>query len=171
MWLKVNTVKTNVVHFRKKRSKTIFEFIFDNTVSNIVDRYKYIGTILNQGPIRRLNEHLDFSVTCSILSGAAGRKLGAVISKFKGLTNVGFNTFDKMCHTSVVPIIDYGSGIWAYKHFGEGDTIQFRTIRYFLWVHSKAPLLVLERDMGWISFQTFVKIGALIIKISYILLV
>ncbi len=50
--------------------------MFDNTVLNIVDRYKYLGTILN--------EHLDFSVTSSVLSGAAGRTLGA----FKGLKNV-----------------------------------------------------------------------------------
>ncbi len=70
--MKVNTEKPNVVHFRKKRrSKTVFEFMFDNTVLNIVDRYKYLGTILN--------EHLDVSVTSSILSGAAGRALGAVI--------------------------------------------------------------------------------------------
>ncbi len=66
---------------------------------NIVDKYKYLGTILN--------EHLDFSVTSSVLSGVAGRALGAVISEFKWLKNVGFNTFDKMFQISVVPIIDY----------------------------------------------------------------
>ncbi len=53
-----------------------------------------------------------------------------------------------MYHTSVVPIIDYGSGIWGYKHYAEGDKIQFRAIR-----HSKAPLLALEGIMGWISCQ------------------
>ncbi len=60
------------IHFRKKRrSKIVFEFVFDNTVLNIVDRYKYLANILN--------EHLDFSVTTSVLSGAACRALGAVI--------------------------------------------------------------------------------------------
>ncbi len=67
---------------------------------------------------------------------------------------MGFKTFDKMYHTSVVPIIDYGSGIWGYKHYAEGDKTQFRAIRYFLGVHSKAPLLALEGDMGCISCQT-----------------
>ncbi len=71
-WCKKWRLKVNT---EKRRSKTIFEFMFDNTVLNIVDRYKYLGTILN--------EHLDFSVTSSVLSGAAGRALGAVISKFK----------------------------------------------------------------------------------------
>ncbi len=66
---------------------------------------------------------------------------------------MGFNTFDKIYHTSV-PIIDYGSGIWGYKHYAEGDKIQFRAIRYFRGVHSKAPLLAMEGDMGWVSCQT-----------------
>ncbi len=96
--------------------------MFDNTVLNIVDRYKYLGNILN--------EHLDFSVTSSVLSGAADQALGAMISKFKGLKNVGFNTFDKMYHSSVRPIIDYGSGIWGYKQYDNGgDKIQFMAIR------------------------------------------
>ncbi len=128
--LKVNTGKTNLLQFMKrKRGKTVFEFMFDNTESNIVDRYKYLGTILN--------EHLDFLVKSSVLSEAADRALGAVISKFKGLTNVGFNTFDKMYHSSVVTIIDYGSGIWGYKQYGDGDKIQFTAIQYVLGVHSK----------------------------------
>ncbi len=28
-----------------------------------------------------------------------------------------------MYHSSVVPIIDYGSGIWGYKQYGDGDKI------------------------------------------------
>ncbi len=91
--------------------------MFDNTVLNIVDRYRYMGTILN--------EHLDFSVTSLVLSGATGRALGAVISKFKGLKNVVFNTFDKMYHSTVVPIIDYGTEIWGYKEYGDGDKVFF----------------------------------------------
>ena len=145
--LKVNSEKTNVVHFRKKgKSISGFEFVFDNTVLSIIDIYQYLGTVSN--------EHLDFTVTSSILSAAAGRALGAVISKFKGLKNVGFNTLEEIYHSSVVPIADYGSGVWGYKQFGEGDKIQFRAIRYYLGVHSKAPLLALEGDIGWISCKT-----------------
>ncbi len=45
--LKVNTEKRNVVHFCKRRSSKT-EFVFDNTVLNIVDIYKNLGTILNE---------------------------------------------------------------------------------------------------------------------------
>ncbi len=54
----------------------------------IVDKYKYLGIILQ--------EHLDFNVTASVLASAAGRALGAIISKFKSFKNAGFNTFSKM---------------------------------------------------------------------------
>ncbi len=45
-------------------------------------------------------------------------------------------------------------GIWGYKQYGDGDKIQFKAIRYFLGVLSKAPLLALEGDMGWTSSKT-----------------
>ncbi len=82
--------------------------MFDNTVLNIVDRYQYLDT--------KLNEHLDFSVQSSALSRAGGRTLGAIISQFKGLKNV--------------IIIDYGSGILEYKQYENGDKIQLRPIGY-----------------------------------------
>ncbi len=44
--------------------------------------------------------------------------------------------------------------ICGYKQYGDGDKIQCRAIRYFLGVHTKAPLLALEGDMGWTSSKT-----------------
>ena len=73
--LKVNINKTNVLHFRNKRkSKTSFNFKFDGATLDIVNQYKYLGTVFS--------EHFDFEITSSILAGAAGRALGAIISKF-----------------------------------------------------------------------------------------
>ncbi len=72
--LKVNTDKTKVVHFRSKRKRcTEFNFTFDNSPLNVVNKYKYLGVILE--------EHLDFNLTSSVLANAAGRALGSVISK------------------------------------------------------------------------------------------
>ncbi len=74
--LKVNADKNNVVHFRGKRKAcTKFNFKFDHNELKIVDRYKYLGIILQ--------ENLDYNVTRSVLARAVGRALGAVISKFK----------------------------------------------------------------------------------------
>ncbi len=139
--LKVNTGKTNVVHFRNRRKKnTNFNFKFDGVSLDIVEKYKYLGNIFN--------EYLDFKVISTVLAGAAGRALGSVISKFKTFKNIGHNTFFKMYHSYVVPIMAYGSGVWEYDNSEVGDKIQFRAIRYYLGV-----LLALEGDMGWNSYK------------------
>ncbi len=67
------------------------------------------------------------------------------------MKNIGYNTFFKMYHSYVVPIIDYRSGVWGYENSEAGDKIHFRAIRYYLGVHPKTPLLALEGDMGWNS--------------------
>ena len=62
----MNADKTNVMHFRHKRTTcTKFNFKFDHNELKIVDRYKYLGIILQ--------ENLDYNVTTSVLAGAAGR--------------------------------------------------------------------------------------------------
>ncbi len=60
-----------------------------------------------------------------------------------------------MYYSSVVYIIDCGSGIWRYKQYDKVvDNIHFRTIWHFLGVHSKAAFLALQGDMGWTSSKT-----------------
>ena len=141
--LKVNIDKTKVVHFRNKRVKrTDYDFKMGQESVDIVDRYKYLGVYLN--------EHLDYNVIANTLAGAAGRALGGVISKFQSFKNVGFNTFSKMYNTGVVSVMDYCSGIWGYGKFDCCSKIQQRAIRYYLGVHSKAPLYAIEGDTGWI---------------------
>ncbi len=83
------------------------------------------------------------------MAGAAGSALGAIISKFKCLTNVGFNTLSKMHQANVIPIVDYSSSVWSWANYKFCLKVQQRAIRYFLGVHPKAPLLGLEGDMEW----------------------
>ncbi len=49
-----------------------------------------------------------------MLAGAGGRAQGNIISKFKFLKNVGFETYTKLYHIGVVPAMDYSSGIWGF---------------------------------------------------------
>ena len=77
---KVNIDMTKVVHFKKKSTaETNASFYLGDEKIEKVDKYKYLGVYLD--------EHQTIANT---LSGAAGRTLGSVISKFK---NVGFQTY------------------------------------------------------------------------------
>ena len=54
-----------------------------------------------------------------ILARAAGRALGAVLTKFKNFRNIGFNTFQKLFDTSVSPS-------WVmHLRFGDIKTMHF----------------------------------------------
>ncbi len=52
----------------REKSKTSFNFKFYGVTLDIVNQYKYLGTVFT--------EHLDFEITSSILTGASGRSLG-----------------------------------------------------------------------------------------------
>ena len=140
--LKVNNAKTNIMHLRGKRKKpTDFTFKFDGTNLQIVEQYKYLGFWLN--------EHLNYDVSAERLSEAGSRALGAIVSKFKLFKNVSYGTFTKLYNASVVPVIDYASGVWGFSKANCCDKIQNRALRYFLGVHKFCPVPAMHGDMGY----------------------
>ncbi len=70
-------------------------------------------------------------------SGATGRALGSIISKFKLFKNVGFESFSKLYHSRVVLVMDYCSGIWGYKNLEMCQKIQQRALRFYFGSPSK----------------------------------
>ena len=142
--LKVNTDKTNIVHFRPTRQqKTNFNFKYGEHIINMASEYKYLGIIVD--------EHLKFDSCISALASAAGRALGAIISKFKELKNVAYHTYTKLYNSGVTPILEYSCAVWPCAKANEIDVIQNRAMRYFLGVRKYAPNAGLSGDMGWIK--------------------
>ena len=126
--VKVNTGKSEVIHFRKKntlRSEHVFK-LYDGEFKKVAT-YKYLGVILD--------EHLSYETCISTLSNSAGRALGGVINKFKSLRNVGYETFTKLFESGVKPIMEYGASIWGFKDCHKFDIIQNRAMRYYLGIH------------------------------------
>ncbi len=79
MEIKSKHIKTNIVHFRRKRKpQTTFKFKFENNSLNIVDRYKYLGVVLQ--------ENLDFKITEEVLADATGRAITVKICKMRMVT-------------------------------------------------------------------------------------
>ncbi len=112
--MRVNIKKTKIVHFRTKtQPRTDFNFMFNNEIVECVDKYKYLGIILD--------EYLDFNITVTVLASSASRALGSIYSKFAKLKGISFSTFTMIFHSGVVPILDYCSGIWGYHSFGQID--------------------------------------------------
>ena len=142
--LSINTEKTQIVHFRKKTTpRTDLIFIFGDVTLKVVSSYKYLGMVFH--------EHIDYNACVDILTSSASRALGSVIAKFKTFEDVGFDTFNKLYHSMVVPITDYCSSVWGYGIFTKAASIQNRAICYVLGVHSKAPLAGLQGEVSWIT--------------------
>ena len=108
-----------------------------------------------------IDENLDFNTTAKVLANSAGRALGGIISKYKKLRGLGFNTYTTLYEAGVTPILDYCSGVWGSQKFGQIDAIQNRAIRFYLGIHRFAPNLAINGDVGWISSQVRRKVNML----------
>ena len=97
-----NLEKSNVAHFRNSSvPRTNCEFHIGNLDNNkvqVVDRYRYLGIVLN--------EFLDFSVTARVVADAAHRALGLLISKDKIQGSMPYKVFTKLYNALVQSIID-----------------------------------------------------------------
>ena len=140
--IKFNNQKSNVVHYRKRNTEpTRINFYLSNQMVERVKQYKYLGVILH--------EHVDFGVAAEVLAGAGARALGSILHKYNKMKGLGYYTYSKLYQACVCPVLDYASEIWGYKGYDTIDHIQNRAIRAYLGVHSLAPNLSIQGDMGW----------------------
>ena len=152
--LKVNINKTNVIHFRpKSQTQSNFEFKYGQHHIEYTNKYKYLGIILN--------EHLEYSIIAETLANSGKRALGSIYSKFRRIKGIGCNAYSKLYHTGVTPILDYCAGVWGNNKFEKIDSVQNKAIRWYLGVHSFAPNLAIQGDMGWVNSRTRRKIEML----------
>jgi hypothetical protein len=96
--MKINLAKSKIMHFRKKgteRSKVKHELAKNKLL--FVDKYKYLGVILD--------EFLEFKINEEILAGSGSRALGVIIAKYKKLENMGYKTYTKCYKSSVCPVL------------------------------------------------------------------
>ena len=142
--LKINVDKSQIVHFRRKRvQQSSHAFHLQGARLKYSNSYKYLGVIFDA--------HMTFKCAVDTLATASGRALGSVITKYKTLKYMHFNTFSLLYNTCVTPVMDYAAEIWGVNNFDKPLVIQNRAMRYFLGVHRFAPTLAVAGDTGWLS--------------------
>jgi len=80
-------------------------FLCGDKQLEIVDKYTYLGLVLN--------EHLDFSFTAKTVAQSANRALGLLIAKCKIMGGLPYDAFTKLYDSVVWPIINYGAPVWG----------------------------------------------------------
>ena len=84
--MSVNATKSNVMHFRPYSiSRTTFRFTCGQRDLQIIDKYKYLGLVLN--------EFLDFSMTAKLVAQSASRAFGLLIAKCKSAGEMPYDGF------------------------------------------------------------------------------
>jgi hypothetical protein len=101
-----------------------------------------------------ITPHLNYNAGMELLADSASRALGLLVSKYKVMKYMGFNTFETLYKSAVVPIMDYASEIWGARKFNKNEIVQNRAARSFLGVHRFAPCDGMQGDLGWISCRS-----------------
>ena len=134
--------KTKIMHFRKASvERTNHHFIFGDKAVAYGENYRYLGM--------EFNETLDYSHSVDILSGASGRALGALISRYYATNGLHYNTYSKLYSNLVEPVMDYVAAIWGYKAYNVNNTVQHRAMRCFLGVGKYTAIPALYGELGW----------------------
>ena len=140
--MKINMSKTKLMEIRKSGTEpSIAKFKLANQKIEKCQEYKYLGVYFD--------EHLNFKKNTEVLSASGQRALGALIAKFKNISDMGYQTFTKLYNSNIAPITDYGSEIWGYTSNSKTDCVQNKAMRIFLGVHKYASIDYLFGDMGW----------------------
>jgi hypothetical protein len=150
----VNINKSKVMHCRpKNQNESQVALMYGNEQLEYVNKYKYLGTVLDYS--------LNFDVTAEMLANSANRALGGIFSKFKENKGLGYKSYTKLYNTGVIPILDYGAGVWGYNCHKRADIVQNRAIRFYLGVHRFASNLAINGDMGWVTCEVRQKVEML----------
>ena len=140
--LVVNLDKSKIVHFRTQSTpRSNFQFVFDNTIMEIVSQYTYLGLLLT--------EYLDYSMMAKAVAKSASRSLGLLIAKCKANGGFQYDVFTKLFNSLVMSVIEYGAAIWGTKDFSYINAVKNRAMRFFMGVGKYTPNLSLYGDMGW----------------------
>ncbi|MCG7891260.1 MAG: reverse transcriptase family protein, partial [Candidatus Thiodiazotropha endolucinida] len=142
--MSINSKKSQIVHFRPLSvNKTLCTFTCGNESLEVVDRYMYLGLMLQ--------ENLDYNITVKIVAQSASRALGLLIAKCKSSGGLPYNVFTHLYDATVWPTISYGSTIWGYRSYSCINAVQYRAMRFFLGVGRYTPNIAVSGEMGWVS--------------------
>ena len=140
--LDINVLKSNIIHFRPKKVP-ISQFVFkcSTHVIKAIDRYTYIGVILD--------EHLTFSFCIDSRYTSGSKSLSSIIGKYNVYGNFTYDMYSQLYDACVIPTMLYGADVVGYIHPSNFEKIQKRALRFFMGVHNSIPIQAMMGDMGW----------------------
>ena len=146
--LVINVDKTKVLVFSRGKIRNIPIFNFNGERVDVVFEYKYLGTVLN------FNNRFLVAIKAQCLS--ASKAIFSLLKKSRKLDlpiDIQLDLFDKC----IVPILLYGSEVWAFETLDLLDREQLRYYKLLLSVKSSTPTCMVLGELGKFPVSLFAK--------------
>ena len=109
------------------------------------DVYKYLGVLFQ--------EHLQEKKTVEALTNAATKSFGRITNIFKEIKNMGIKSYETLYESYIIPILNYGAGVWGFAEQTQPQVLQNRMKRYYMGVNKFAPNSALGLEFGWLDVK------------------
>ena len=145
--LRVNKLKTKIMVFRNGGTLRNNErWFYDGSNVEVVSYYKYLGITFSS----RLSWSCALK-TIALQSNRAILKINAIFGKCGDMpVSLGLELFDKL----VVPILLYGSDIWAYEYRDSIEIVQRKYCKMLLGVSSSTQNDVVLGELSRLPLYT-----------------
>jgi hypothetical protein len=149
LWkLTVNTTKTKVVIFSKKKVGQNQSFKIKGQNIEIIDSYCYLGMLLNYNG--------NFCTARKKITEQAHKALFAVYRKIRNISipvDLQLKLFDSL----VIPILLYASEVWGFENKESIEKVHLQLCKNILKVRSTTPNYMVYGELGRYPMDVMVK--------------
>ena len=137
--LTINTDKTKVLIFTRKKRQINTIFKLNGQALETVDHYNYLGIIFAKNS--------NFFKARKRLCDQANKAMFAILQKAKAM-NLPLDLQLKLFDETVAPILLYGSEVWGYEEPTLIDSVQTKYIKYLLKLRKTTPTCMVLGETG-----------------------
>ena len=137
--LKINISKTKVMVFSRGKVRNLPELFFKGKKIDITWDYKYLGVTFNYNN--------KFNKAIKAQYSSAMKAMFALIKKARKLDlpfDIQLDLFDKC----VLPVLLYGSEIWAFENLALCEKLQLKFLKIILNVHQSTSTCMVLGEVG-----------------------
>ncbi|MCG8429684.1 MAG: hypothetical protein MJA29_00695, partial [Candidatus Omnitrophica bacterium] len=146
--LKINTDKTKILIFTRKKKRIDRNFLLNGRALEKVEEYNYLGVIFSKnGNFFKARKHLSDQATKALFS---------VLQKGNAL-NLPVDLRLQLFDETISPILLYGSEVWGYEDMKLLETIHLKYCKYLLKLKKTTPSCMVYGETGRYPMELFVK--------------
>ena len=146
--LKVNTNKTKVVIFGKRKEKGNLNFRLCNQSIEILDSYSYSGVVFNYNG--------SFCTAKKKLLEQAQKSLYALYTKIKNI-NIPIDLQLKLFDALVAPILLYSSEVWGFENKDNIEKMHLQFCKKILKIRNSTPNFMVYGELGRFPLEIIIK--------------